>query len=584
MNSNALAPGSAALSIMRLTLSLLASLSLIGLAQADTFDNGFPTTPFGIGADYHTNQTAADNAKWIPQMTAIGIKYHRTCDTGWEALEREQGKFTWVNLDAQMDYLASQHMGFGGIFAGNAPWNQLDPQGNLPVKNITAWSNYVSQLVTHVHGKIHYWEVWNEPPNGTGRDQTPADYAKIVVAAYDAAKKADPNCMIGLATKSVDLNYLSQAIKAGAKDHFDYITLHPYESLDGMEDNLGTEAVFMSIVPTVRKMLADVDPAKKDIPVVLTEIGTDAGIRGEDIQASSLVKAFTLCIAQGITCVNWFEGMDGDSGPMALLKADDTPRLSYHAYERLIKTLGPKPEYLGWVLFNDKDYGFAFQGASGPVVVAWASRGTTDTTDFGGPVTVTNAVTGEAAQGNSYALTSVPIYLTGVPENLLVQARGNKDKPLKWSGDYSTPKFVSIILGQDGVEKGLHSHAAAGVAAAVLAYGGAARSGDVPGGNVFNVDPAFLSYTSTPIEISVVVRRNATNDPAGFKLIYESTTGFKTLGWYTLPDNKEWHTVKWKITDAQFVSMWNYNFSLNSDGNKFNKYDIQSVTVTKLDQ
>jgi hypothetical protein len=29
--------------------------------------------------------------------------------------------------------------------------------------------------------------------------------------------------------------------------------------------------------------------------------------------------------------------------------------------------------------------------------------------------------------------------------------------------------------------------------------------------------------------------------------------------------------------------MWGYNFSLDSDGNQFNKYDIQSVTVTKLD-
>jgi hypothetical protein len=566
--------------------SLLASLSLMSLlplsAQTPGFENGFPTAPFGIGADYHTNQTAADNAKWIPQMVSIGIKYHRTCDTGWEAVEREQGKWTWDNLDAQMDYLASQHMQFGGIFAGNAPWNTLDPQGNLPVKNIAAWSNYVSQLVTHVHGKIHYWEVWNEPPNGTGRDQTPADYAKIVIAAYDAAKKADPNCLIGLATKSVDLSYLSQAIKAGAKDHFDYVTLHPYESLDGEVDNLGTEPVFMSIVPTVRKMLADLDPAKKDVPVVLTEIGCDAHDHGEDGQASALVKAFTMCIAQGITCVNWFEGMDGDSGPMAMLKADGTPRLSYHAYARLIKTLGPQPEYMGWVLFNAKDYGFVYQGATGPVVVTWASRATTDPTDFGAPVTVTNAVSGEASQESSFALTSAPVYVTGVPDSLLAQARANKGKPLTWGGDFSAAKSVSISFGQPGEEKGLHSHASASVAAAVLAYGGAARSGDVPGGNVFNVDPAFLSYTSTPIEISVVVRRNAANDNAGFKLTYESATGFKSLGWYTVPDNKEWHTVTWKITDAQFVSMWNYNFALNSDGDKFNKYDIQSVTVTKL--
>ena len=51
-----------------------------------------------------------------------------------------------------------------------------------------------------------------------------------------------------------------------------------------------------------------------------------------------------------------------------------------------------------------------------------------------------------------------------------------------------------------------------------------------------------------------------------------------------MPDNKQWHTVNWKIDDAQFVSIWGYNFALDSDGNKFNKYYIQSVTVTKLDK
>ena len=48
-------------------------------------------------------------------------------------------------------------------------------------------------------------------------DQTAADYAKIVIAAYDAAKAADPDCKVGIAAKSVAINYLDQAIKAGAE-------------------------------------------------------------------------------------------------------------------------------------------------------------------------------------------------------------------------------------------------------------------------------------------------------------------------------------------------------------------------------
>ena len=136
-----------------------------------------------------------------------------------------------------------------------------------------------------------------------------------------------------------------------------------------------------------------------------------------------------------------------------------------------------------------------------------------------------------------------------------------------------------MTYGEKNVEKGLHTQSAESIAKDVVAYGGSARSGTVPGGNVFMVDPNFLSYTATPIEISVVVRRNAANDPATLRLTYESTSGYKNAEPYPVPDNKEWHTAKWKIDDAQFVSMWAYNFSLNS-GN----YCIQSVTVTKRDK
>ena len=59
--------------------------------------------------------------------------------------------------------------------------------------------------------------------------------------------------------------------------------------------------------------------------------------------------------------------------------------------------------------------------------------------------------------------------------------------------------------------------------------------------------------------------------------------GFRNCGWYTVPDNKQWHTARWTIRDAQFVNYWGFNFSLNSDGNLYNKYFIQSVTVTKLE-
>ncbi|HSI64699.1 MAG TPA: hypothetical protein VLE43_16340, partial [Candidatus Saccharimonadia bacterium] len=504
--------------------------------------------------------------------------------TGWSQVEPEEGKWDWKDLDEQIQYLTGKGFAVGGLFNGGVRWNTKDKPGTLPVNNLPAWANYVSTIVQHTKGRVKRWEVWNEPPNGTGRDQTPADYAKIVIASYDAAKAADPTCLVGIAAKSAHVNYLEQAIKAGAKDHFDYITLHPYEVLNGIADNAGTEPVFMNIAPTVRKMLAAQNPEKGDVPIIFTELGCDVK-KGADVQAHALVKAYTMGIAQGIACIQWFEGMDGDSGPLGLLDRKGAPRPSYTAMAQMIQHLGQHPEYLGWVLYHEKHYGFVFQGAKGTVLITWARQGNAADIKFSKELQVVDPLTGGVSRADHLTLSVAPVLVLDVPDEVLQEAKANKGKPLPWGGDYADAKSVSITMDGEGrqIEKGLHTLSGESIAGAVVAYGGSARAGNVPGGNIFIVDPQFLSYTATPIEITAVVRRNPANDNAGFKLVYESTKGFKTAksGWYTVPDNKEWHTVRWQIDDAQFVNYWGYNFALESDGSQYNKYYLQSVTVTK---
>jgi hypothetical protein len=547
-----------------------------GIAADNSSQPAPPLVPFGIGSDAHQNHDAGTNARWIPQMASIGLTVMRTPNSSWGAVEPAEGQWKWDTLDAQIDYLASQHFMFGGILIGDPKWNTGD-QG-LPSNSIPAWSTYVTELVKHVDGKIKYWEVWNEPPNGVGKNKTPADYAKVVAAAYDAAKAVDPNCLVGLCAKSVHVNYLEQVIQAGAKDHFDYIVLHPYETLGTTMKHPGAESVFMHIVPTVRKMLAAQDPAKANVPIWFTELGYDAK-KDPKVPAYALVKAYTMGIAQGVACISWFEGMDGDSGPMGLLQGNGTPRPAYTAMTQMIASLGERPTYLGWVLLNGKDYGFVFKGAKSNVLITWAPTGTTDNVDFGDSVSVIDPLTGTTTSSNSYALTESPIIIEGAPAKIVADAQANLSKPFPWGGDYTDAKSVSVTFGDTNVEKGLHTQSAASVAADIVLYGGSARAGTVPGGNVFMVDPNFLSYAQTPIEITAVVRRDASNDPATLELTYESTTGEKKAVPYEIPDNSDWHNATWRLDDAEFVSMYGFNFRLKSG-----KYVIQSVTVTKLDQ
>ncbi len=196
---------------------------------------------------------------------------------------------------------------------------------------------------------------------------------------------------------------------------------------------------------------------------------------------------------------------------------------------------------------------------------------------------IVDPLTGALGIRRAFPLDVAPLLMLDVPQAWIEQAQANRKKPFPWGGDYSQARTVSIEYGETVKEQGLHTRSGAHVAKAVVAYGGSARAGNVPGGNAFIVDPNFLSYDATPIEITVVVRRNPENDNAGFKLVYESPAGFKTAGtWYTVPDNQDWHTKTWQIDDPQFVNYWGFNFLLESDGNVYNKYLLRSVTVKKL--
>jgi len=528
-------------------------------------------SPFGIGSSASRSH---DHADWMPQMAAIGLRDLRACENGW-GIEPTEGTWDYSVLDQRLSYLARIGVTSGLILNGLARWDSVDAPGGLPLKSLPAWMAMITALTRHTAGRVSHIEVWNEPPNGTN-NASGADYAQVVMAAYDAAKAGDPLVQVGMAAKSAHITYLDQAIKAGAKGHFDYITLHPYEILGTLMAHPGTEPIFMSIVPSVRKMLAATDPAHAQAPVWFTEIGFDAQ-RGVRKQAAAVIKAYVLGIAEGVQCIEWFEGMDGDSGPMGLIDGRARPRPAYAALGRLIALVGRHPTYLGWILLNHTHYGFVFQGVTGPVLATWAATSAPDEVDFGAPVTLIDPPTGNELQTQVYRLTVTPVLVTGVPAALVAQAKADRNKPFPWGGDFTNAQAVSVVMGATNVEQGLHTMAAATIARDVLAYGGGARAGTVPGGNVFMVDPNFLSYTTVPIAITALVRRNEKNDPSTLTLEYESLTGYKTAVPYEIPDNTQWHKATWTIDDDQFVGTWAFNFRFNEG-----TYYVQQVSVRKV--
>jgi hypothetical protein len=228
-------------------------------------------SPFGFSCD---NQTTYALEAYCPRMAEAGIGWIRGFPTAG-VTEPERARFDWSAVDKFLGVADANRMAVSGVLFYLPPWIEAGAV-KLPVKDLPGWAEYVSAVVTHSRDRVKHWEVWNETPNFIGEGKA-ADYALTVVAAYDAAKAADPTCQVGLSIQSNNVNWIEQVLQAGAREHYDFVSVHPYETL-GLVELDGCEPEFMGIAPTLRKMLAAQDPARADAPIWFTEIGFDAGL------------------------------------------------------------------------------------------------------------------------------------------------------------------------------------------------------------------------------------------------------------------------------------------------------------------
>lgn len=428
-------------------------------------------SPWGVSSSANSSGTYTT---WMPQMASAGVKWVRNFPE-WGGIEPTNDGWNLTGITNLMNAADANGMYVSGMFMYAASWLGIGHHV-LPTSaaHLDEYKEYVAKVVDHTAGRIDHYEVWNEPNSGAfASNGTPANYAAVVNATWEAAKPENPNVQLGLTVADYDVAYLRNVIQAGVGTNFDFIAVHPYSILGTVE--AGQEALYMSIVPTLRKMLQEVAPSKANVPIWFTEIGSESAVVGTDRQAREVVKAFSMGIAQGVQRINWYEAKDGQSS-FGLVNSGGTPKTSHAALDRLEAALGQTPIYKGWVQLNSQDYGFVFQGPSGNVLVTWAPSGTSNSYNFGASVNVLDSITGVATNGvTSYTIGTNPVIVTNIPASLVTTAQGNINLPLTWGGDYSGASSISVTTGATHTESGLHFLNRDGRSMTVPAYGTTVR-------------------------------------------------------------------------------------------------------------
>jgi len=551
------------------------------LAQSDDSLQQPAASPWGVSSSSGSFRTHAD---WVPKIAEAGVATVRLFPE-WREIEPLKGVWKWERTDALVKTAAENKVEINAILMGSAPGEQKTHA--FPTASLTDWSNYVATVVSRYKGRIRYWEVWNEG-NGGFNDghHTTADYAKLAVSTYEAAKHADPNAKVGLTVASFDAPYLSHAIQAmvqeGKPNSFDFLCIHPYEIADGLADADG-EIPFLWMSRLLRDMLKSSAPERGAAEIWITEVSRRIEKRNgsavtEADAAKGLVKLYAMAVAQGVRRTQWFEAQDpaNEDQGFGLLNREGKPRASYLALKTLSARLGARPKVVGWLALgrDGKGYGFVFENGNVPVLVAWMPLGRSEPPlTFAGDVEVVDALSDVQTPlkaGQPLELTDRPVLVAGLPAGLVQVARSNASQAFPWGGSYSA---VQTVNGQPGLPEGGQGIFQVRRDATPTVRFPDGSAGILVRGDqsvCFYVHPSFAGIQTKEYYIRVSVRRVAPGN-VGMNLFYEladsqGRTPYRNREqWFSAAPDMGWQTNTWHVTDACFSKMWGYDFSLRPE-------------------
>ncbi len=220
--------------------------------------------PYGINTFLEQEVEPAKREQQVQMIAEAGFHWLRQ-QFPWQDIEiAGPGDFTdtrnadsigvisaWDKYDSIVDLADRYGLELQARIDTPPAWTHADPEiGTLaPPDNLDDYVNFLTVFAQRYKGRIHYYQIWNEPniyPEWGNRPVDPEGYTAMLCHAYDALKAVDPaNVVISAAlspTISLDPNNLNEYIflermyQAGAGRCFDIMATQGYGFFSGPTD------------------------------------------------------------------------------------------------------------------------------------------------------------------------------------------------------------------------------------------------------------------------------------------------------------------------------------------------------------
>jgi hypothetical protein len=287
---------------------------------ADVSKQDFERVTVGIGEDYPKATRSLTKARHdLEVVKTNGLSVLRI-SFSWAEMEPERGKYDWAFWDSFVR-MATDEFGLRLIpYVCYTPsWASRTPESfwTQPPTDPAFFREFLKVLVSRYKGRIHSWEIWNEPDNPEYWRGSLNEFATLIEEGSRAVHEADPRAQIVMGGLAGNLNFLAGMLTNHlALKEINIFNLHNYYetwSNDSIEQ-------IPQYINHARDLLRGHD---RQTPLWLAEVGYSNFRRGDHVsaqvkataafehtaqyQASALFRLLTLALASGdVSLVTWY--------------------------------------------------------------------------------------------------------------------------------------------------------------------------------------------------------------------------------------------------------------------------------------
>ncbi len=273
-----------------------------------------------------------DTANW----PSVSFGSLRLWDAGvsWPALEPAQGQWNFATLDAIVSKCEQNNVDVLMVLGLSPQWASARPTEPSAYKpgnaaepaNIQDWRDLVQTVAVRYKGRIHAYEIWNEPNDPTFFSGTPVKMFELATEAYKILKQVDPGVTVlsPAATEQGGLAWLDQYLAAGGGGVADVIAYHLYVHPNPPESML-------SLLAQVKSTMAQHGQSSK--PIWDSETGWHSPTTFTQAdEAAYVARAYLLAASGGVSRFFWYAWDDHDWVSLQLTNPDGTLRPSAQAF------------------------------------------------------------------------------------------------------------------------------------------------------------------------------------------------------------------------------------------------------------